>query len=158
MKTCKRCENPKPEGRGRRLCDYCRQRPCLTEGCNNSIHANDLCKSCHQQLWRAKDKSENEIPSQFWYDIKHRYNLTPEEYEGMLKDQNNVCLVCEKTPERWCVDHDHSCCPGKRSCGQCIRGLLCYGCNRLLGYIESDPDIVSKAQGYLLRRVSNGLQ
>jgi hypothetical protein len=28
------------------------------------------------------------------------------------------------------VDHDHACCQKKnRSCGKCIRGLLCHTCN-----------------------------
>lgn len=28
------------------------------------------------------------------------------------------------------LDHDHKCCPKKgESCGKCIRGLLCWGCN-----------------------------
>ena len=27
------------------------------------------------------------------------------------------------------IDHDHRCCDGARSCGKCIRGVLCYPCN-----------------------------
>jgi len=34
-----------------------------------------------------------------------------------------------------CIDHD--CCDAeKRSCGKCIRGLLCLSCNTALGHIE----------------------
>lgn len=35
------------------------------------------------------------------------------------------------------IDHDHSCCHGGKSCGQCIRGVLCSSCNLSLGHVES---------------------
>lgn len=52
----------------------------------------------------------------------------------MLQEQGGVCAICKQPPRRnkLHVDHDHSCCPGKRSCGRCIRGLLCASCNSKL--------------------------
>jgi hypothetical protein len=32
----------------------------------------------------------------------------------------------------FCVDHDHTCCPGEYTCGKCVRGLLCDDCNKKL--------------------------
>ncbi|MFE3547411.1 endonuclease domain-containing protein [Streptomyces kronopolitis] len=41
-----------------------------------------------------------------------------------------VCPVRHADGDGLHLDHDHTCCPGKgESCGQCIRGLLCWGCN-----------------------------
>lgn len=37
--------------------------------------------------------------------------------------------------EAWpvAIDHDHKCCPGHRSCGSCVRGIVCRSCNLLYG-------------------------
>jgi len=68
------------------------------------------------------------------------YGLTLEQFSRLLEAQDNACGMCH-TPfedgQLIHVDHDHNGCPQKnRSCGQCVRGLLCHGCNIALGHIE----------------------
>lgn len=71
--------------------------------------------------------------------LRSQYNISLEEYEAMAKSQNWACAGCFEVPEeRLHVDHDHACCPGTKSCGACVRALLCRQCNRLLGRIESE--------------------
>lgn len=88
------------------------------------------------------------------------------DYEAILASQGGVCAACGRdTPfkkpssranESFPVDHDHSCCPGEKSCGKCIRGLLCHRCNSVLAYVDDDPgllralaDYLEKARAYL---------
>jgi hypothetical protein len=58
------------------------------------------------------------------------YGLTLEQFDRMLKAQGNACGMCHEPFEdgqRVHVDHDHACCRSKnRSCGKCVRGLLCH--------------------------------
>jgi hypothetical protein len=79
------------------------------------------------------------------YQLVRRFNITPEQYTALLEAQGGVCALCRK-PERahhqsgklklLAVDHDRRCCPGAKSCGRCIRGLLCFSCNVTLGKLE----------------------
>lgn len=87
------------------------------------------------------------------------YGITPERYDELLAEQGGVCAICRR-PERaqrrgvtWelSIDHDHSCCPGKRSCGACVGGLLCQACNHALSDIEDDPDRIAAMAEYLDR-------
>ena len=70
--------------------------------------------------------------------ISITYNLTFEDYLNMLVWQGGACAICKLSVDgyRLSVDHDHACCPGKTSCGRCVRGLLCTRCNWTLGRIE----------------------
>ncbi|WP_409469557.1 endonuclease domain-containing protein [Streptomyces sp. HC307] len=51
-----------------------------------------------------------------------------------------VCGVANSGQRAMDIDHDHACCPGRRSCGGCVRGLLCSNCNfHALGWYEALP-------------------
>jgi hypothetical protein len=51
------------------------------------------------------------------------------------------------------VDHDHSCCPGKKSCGKCIRGVVHMACNIALGLMKDDPVMLRSAARYVEEHV-----
>ena len=57
--------------------------------------------------------------------LKRSYKITLEQYFDMLFKQSFRCLGCGKHQSdiEWalCIDHDHKCCSGERSCGKCIR-------------------------------------
>lgn len=62
------------------------------------------------------------------------------------------CDICGDPPPSYrnlAVDHDHACCPGKRTCGACIRGFLCQGCNQGIGMFRDSPELLTKAIKYL---------
>jgi len=96
------------------------------------------------------------------------YNTTGARLFKMLADQNGLCatgcgtelslLVARGHPMSAHVDHDHKCCnDGYRTCGQCVRGLMCPQCNLTLGWLEAKTNQISPLDrclavaAYLLR-------
>lgn len=83
----------------------------------------------------------------------------------MLAKSNGKCYICgmEETQSNWngdgyqslCIDHDHACCDRYGSCGKCVRGLLCSGCNSGLGAFKDDPARLRAAADYIERNKSN---
>jgi hypothetical protein len=82
--------------------------------------------------------------------VAKQYNLSGEQYQALLNacpknDKGEaLCMMCGRFKAR-AVDHDHACCPGKTSCGKCVRGLLDTRCNVYLGHIRDNSSI-----GYIL--------
>lgn len=84
-----------------------------------------------------------------------RYGITEERFSQMLEEQDYACGICQEPfgnrhPR---IDHDHACCPvppsgRSRSCGNCVRGLLCVRCNAYLGWLEKHDEA---AREYLER-------
>lgn len=74
------------------------------------------------------------------YNRKARYNLTPADYARLLARQKGVCAICRK-PIKLSVDHNHL--------TNKVRGLLCNGCNTLLGYAWENITILRSAIRYL---------
>jgi hypothetical protein len=74
-----------------------------------------------------------------------KYNLSLEQYNEILKNQNNKCAICNKDRNDFnidfAVDHDHK--TGN------IRGLLCGRCNMGIGFFNDDIKILENAINYL---------
>ena len=111
------------------------------------------CNPCFNiRARRWKQENPEKAAARFREATLRRYNLTPADYDAMLAAQGGVCAIC-KTSEpggkgRFRVDHDHACCPERmRSCGKCIRGLLCNYCN--LHLAGENPRRLRAALAYL---------
>jgi hypothetical protein len=62
-----------------------------------------------------------------------RHGITRTIRDWMYESQDGACAGCmvPMPDAELQIDHDHSCCPKKWSCGRCVRGLLCGRCNSL---------------------------
>lgn len=83
------------------------------------------------------------------------YGLTEEQFDQMWQDQDGQCACCHREINPWGrsthIDHDHACCAGPRSCGKCVRGIVCGSCNVGLGKFRDDPILLASAIEYLER-------
>lgn len=131
MKECRKChvtkpaeEFPKSKANKDGLHSYCR-------ACQNAYV---------RERYARKPKTEEQKVRQRAYARRYRYGVTAEAYDALMEQQNNACAVCKESfsdtlkPN---VDHDHRCCPGVKTCGKCVRGLLCSGCLTFAGLIET---------------------
>ena len=86
------------------------------------------------------------------------YGLTQDDFNLLLKIQGYACGMCRELfaeGQLIHVDHDHGCCPVKnRSCGKCVRGLLCHGRLRQ----PRGGDLVLSEQPWQLRERDAGGQ
>lgn len=117
-------------------------------------------RRAYHRAWRAAQRAsdpEKVRRSEQRTAMKVRYGITWDRYEEMFVAQGGLCAICRK-PEtttikdriaRLGVDHDHACCPGKKSCGKCIRGLLCARCNTMLGLAGESAAVFAAAETYL---------
>lgn len=86
------------------------------------------------------------------------YGITAEFYEALLFAQGGLCAICQRArgvSKKLSVDHDHKQAvldghPPETGCRECVRGLLCGTCNKMLGHLRDDPAAFSRAAAYLL--------
>ena len=67
--------------------------------------------------------------------------MTIDDYKNILISQNNRCGICGSVLIRTNIDHDHK--------SNKIRGILCPQCNRSLGLLYDDPDIIYRSIQWL---------
>lgn len=101
------------------------------------------CNSSSEKSYYAKLKIENPEEYKSILDgrrIRSRYGITPEQREEMRIRQNFRCAICGKDRPLH-IDHCHS--------TNRVRGLLCGTCNRGIGMLNDDPEILAKAIVYI---------
>jgi Recombination endonuclease VII len=141
-----------------RLCVRCKAEQeisCFGSDARYKDGTKTWCKSCERDAARRWRKNNQETVRES--KLKHKFNITSSQYKTILDKQNGLCGICgqEETTKtagklrNLAVDHDRSCCPGERSCGQCIRGLLCQACNTGIGKLGDSVLILQGAINYL---------
>ena len=166
------CDGPKHPKAAKGLCRRHydatlsrRKRKCAIEGCEKVV-SRRLCGKHARLLWLARSDQgarcqasacDERAYANGWC-IKHngpfaKYGLRPEAFTQLLADQGGGCAICGiselESPHALVVDHDHACCPGKRSCGRCVRGILCRACNVALGNFGDRAGVLLAAHAYL---------
>lgn len=104
-------------------------------------------KAARMKAARAADREGSRLKFRAW-----NYGLSVERVRELLAAGCGVC----GSSERLHVDHDHGCCPAgssPRSCGRCVRGVLCHGCNTAAGLLAESP-----ARATALARFLEGLR
>lgn len=114
-------------------CKNCGNTTRYLEGSKQCVY----CKNQARKAWRERNKHKKH-EYKYWGDI---YGLKRGEAEKMLLKQNNKCLICNTSSNKWHIDHNHI--TGK------VRGILCLSCNVLLGMSKENIDILQSAINYL---------
>jgi hypothetical protein len=124
---------------------------CTWNNCDKNHYSKGLCNTHYTRKKNGTDMDLIKDTPNKYASLKYKYKLDKDTYDEMIK---NGCYVCSSM-ENLTVDHDHSCCSGKTSCGKCVRGIVCQACNTTIGKLEngtisSEHHLKIKIYKYLL--------
>lgn len=148
MKRCSTCELDKPPddfyaGRRGAQCKACTR----TANRERNAAQRALGRYDHRPYYEANKASYSARARTYRL---HHYGITEADFAEMMDRQGGLCAIgAHPFGKRVCIDHDHACCPGTRSCGKCVRGLLCHSHNVALGLFKDDPASLRDALTYL---------
>lgn len=138
---------------GKKPCSKCKENLDVSKfhkDMSNSSGLTNNCISCDvlRNLKRTSSAKYKVYKRDF--DLRKNYNITLEDFNSMLKSQENRCKICSilyipGQNKEFCVDHCHK--TGK------VRGVLCNNCNRMLGFIKDSIEILDKAKIYLIENL-----
>lgn len=150
-----------------RRCNYCGKWKTLSQFSlkrANRSGRRSQCKDCAADAQRKRLKHLRETDHKMWHrhkrntrdsELRTKVGITLADYEKAFAEQNGLCALCgkpetspisnkKKTVRSLAADHDHK--TGR------FRGLLCYRCNRGIGLLGDDPELMEKAAAYVRER------
>lgn len=144
-----------------KLCVRCNEEKDLelfTKGKNYKDGRRGTCKKCHTEYMtnyyntnpdkKAEKIRKNSIYQGNW----HKHHISKDKYDELVSLYDGNCHSCKERPAMN-IDHDHSCCSTRFSCGKCIRGVLCSQCNTSLGLLLDNKVYILR----LLEYINSGL-
>jgi hypothetical protein len=101
------------------------------------------------RLWRKNNPGRRAA----WSRVANReflYGMSDQGLADWIERQGGRCYIGGElldldNPRGIHVDHDHSCCPERKSCGQCIRGIACGNHNTGIGLFGDSPEALRLA-------------
>lgn len=110
----------------------------------NREHIAAYRRERNAKLWRDPATRTARQALSRKHSLKKRYGLTPDQADALLASQGGVCACCGTAPgTRWHVDHDHV--------SGVVRGILCVGCNVLIGRLGDRAEEVERRVAVILR-------
>lgn len=116
-----------------KTCSICEEKKSVTEfgKASGGNYYRGECKKCGYELMKSREKAKATAPP------------VPD---------NHICPICTRPEEKvrgrggkksgtWCCDHDHD--------SGHFRGWLCHDCNRGIGNLGDNPEILQRAIDYL---------
>lgn len=107
-----------------------------------------ICEQCDGEFTRAPaakfctdclPSDQGQKQAMRWRQNIRLYGVDKTMWDSMYFEQGGSCAICQER-EATCIDHDHE--TGR------VRGLLCLGCNTMLGFIET-PGRLDAALSYI---------
>lgn len=142
---------------GSKICSVCKEDKDYSEFWNSKKSKDGKgyrCKPCDTAARHSYKEKNREVVKvrQRNQHLEMKYGITSEEYDKMLEAQGGCCAVCgtdkptgegsfQRHLKNMAVDHCHE--TGR------VRGLLCNKCNRGIGLLRDDPELLRKAADYL---------
>ena len=129
--------------------------------CGTALSKDNWWPSCYTAQYNICISCNKAKQSRHWAQVRERevrkwqtkkYGLSLQELEQLERKQDGKCAICSSKNSfngklhrhhNLSVDHNHK--TGK------VRGLLCDRCNRSLGLLKDDPNLLKSAFEYLLR-------
>lgn len=137
-----------------------RKKACELDGCDRNHYAKGMCRVHYTRQFRygrtslANDRKKDTYTCGLSYKtvrkshLRNKYKVTEEQYLTMAQNGCEICGKMSLPHKKLHIDHDHKCCPvvydskGRtgyfKTCGRCVRGVLCDGCNNAVGKYERD--------------------
>jgi hypothetical protein len=141
----------------------------MLDDCGGSHYGKGYCRPHYARLVRngtvERQNTQIDVDKEYLYEgtkmlvrkeyqLVAKYKISLDEYKRRSETGCEICGI--NLNNNLQVDHDHNCCNGIITCGKCVRGIICPGCNMAVGKYEegllrNDNPKMAMIEAYVLK-------